>query len=168
MTSGPPEPIGGRPSGPESAASRGGGHGGGRGPSGPRASFVERFGAVLVDVILVVIVGIVFRGLFGSPLAAPINFVLGVAYYVYLEGSPSGQTIGKRMMNIRVLDYERGGGIDYGRAAIRYFGRLLSGLPFFLGYFWMLWDDERQTWHDKLASTVVVPTSVYPVEAWPG
>jgi hypothetical protein len=32
----------------------------------------------------------------------------------------------------------------------------------------MLWDDEKQTWHDKIASTVVVPTDQYPVESWPG
>jgi hypothetical protein len=28
----------------------------------------------------------------------------------------------------------------------------------------MLWDKEKQTWHDKLATTVVVPESAYPVE----
>jgi uncharacterized RDD family membrane protein YckC len=33
----------------------------------------------------------------------------------------------------------------------------------YLGYFWMLWDREAQTWHDKLASTVVVPISAYPL-----
>ena len=43
-----------------------------------------------------------------------------------------------------------------------------SGIPCFLGYFWMLWDSEKQTWHDKMAITVVVPTSDYPVAAWPG
>ena len=34
---------------------------------------------------------------------------------------------------------------------------------FLLGYFWMLWDREKQTWHDKFANDVVVPTSAYPV-----
>jgi uncharacterized RDD family membrane protein YckC len=33
---------------------------------------------------------------------------------------------------------------------------LLSGLLRFLGYFWMLWDDTQQTWHDKAAGSVVV------------
>jgi uncharacterized RDD family membrane protein YckC len=44
----------------------------------------------------------------------------------------------------------------------------LSGIVCLLGYLWMLWDKEKQTWHDKLATTVVVPTSAYPVESWPG
>ena len=38
----------------------------------------------------------------------------------------------------------------------------------YLGYFWMLWDGEKQTWHDKLATTVVVPVAYYPVDKWPG
>jgi uncharacterized RDD family membrane protein YckC len=32
-----------------------------------------------------------------------------------------------------------------------------------LGYLWMLWDKERQTWHDKFANSVVVPVSAYPI-----
>jgi uncharacterized RDD family membrane protein YckC len=32
-----------------------------------------------------------------------------------------------------------------------------------IGYLWMLYDPEKQTWHDKVAGTFVVPTSAYPV-----
>ena len=32
-----------------------------------------------------------------------------------------------------------------------------------LGYLWMLWDPEKQTWHDKMAGSVVVPVANYPV-----
>jgi uncharacterized RDD family membrane protein YckC len=45
----------------------------------------------------------------------------------------------------------------------RYFGRILSGIACFLGYLWMLWDPEKQTWHDKLTNTVVVPVAAYPI-----
>ena len=41
------------------------------------------------------------------------------------------------------------------------FGRILSTIPLLLGYFWMLWDSEKQTWHDKLAGSVVVPVDAY-------
>jgi uncharacterized RDD family membrane protein YckC len=34
---------------------------------------------------------------------------------------------------------------------------------FYLGYLWMLWDPQQQTWHDKLVGTTVVPVSAYPV-----
>lgn len=35
-------------------------------------------------------------------------------------------------------------------------GKWVSGLVFGLGYFWAIWDKDGQTWHDKIAGTVVV------------
>jgi uncharacterized RDD family membrane protein YckC len=146
----------------------GAGVGGGNVQSGPRASFGIRFVAWLIDVVLLAVIGGVFSLLLGSTVGALVNLVVGLAYYGYLEGSPSGQTLGKRAMNIRVIDFAGGGPIGPARALIRYVGRILSSIPCGLGYFWMLWDKDKQTWHDKIATTVVVPTSAYPVAAWPG
>lgn len=142
--------------------------GSGGGPSGPRAGFGTRFVAALVDGVAVGIVSAVLRALLGFGLGTVAGLLLGLAYYAYLEGSPSGQTVGKKLMNVRVIDYLNGGPIDPGRALIRYLARIVSSIPCGLGYFWMLWDPEKQTWHDKLSNTVVVPTSAYPVTAWPG
>ncbi len=136
--------------------------------SGPRASFGIRFVAALIDGILLGIIGYVLGLILGSALGTVVQILLGLGYYSYLEGSPSGQTIGKRAMNIRVIDFNTGGSLGPTRALIRYLGRILSSIPCGLGYFWMLWDSEKQTWHDKIAQSVVVPTSDYPVAAWPG
>jgi uncharacterized RDD family membrane protein YckC len=89
--------------------------------------------------------------------------VLSVAYYTYCEGAPRGQTLGKHALAIRVIDLDTGGPIGYGRAFIRYIGRIVSAFVFYLGYIWMLWDPEKQCWHDKFAGDVVVPESAYPV-----
>ncbi|MDQ1375597.1 MAG: hypothetical protein QOJ09_2935, partial [Actinomycetota bacterium] len=97
-----------------------------------------------------------------------IGGLVGLAYSTYFHGSPSGQTVGKKVMNIRVIDFNTGGPLGYGKAFIRWLCTILSAIVCLLGYFWMLWDPEKQTWHDKLAGTVVVPTSAYPVAAWPG
>jgi uncharacterized RDD family membrane protein YckC len=136
--------------------------------TGPRASFGTRFVAALIDVILIGVVGGVSRAIFTFALAQLVSTLAGLAYYTYLEGSPSGQTLGKRAMNIRVVDIATGESIGTTRALIRYVGRIISAIPCGLGYFWMLWDNEKQTWHDKLATSVVVPTSAFPVDAWPG
>jgi uncharacterized RDD family membrane protein YckC len=136
--------------------------------AGPRASFGIRFVAALIDGVLLGVVGGVLSLILGSTAGSLLNLVLGLAYYGYLEGSPSGQTVGKKAMNIRVIDFNGGGPIGTGRALLRYVGRIVSAIPCLLGYFWMLWDSEKQTWHDKIATTVVVPTSAYPVAAWPG
>ena len=39
----------------------------------------------------------------------------------------------------------------------------LAAIVVGIGYFWMLWDSERQCWHDKFATDYVVPVDAYPV-----
>ena len=134
-----------------------------RGPSGPRAGFWLRFGAALADWVLLTILAIPLRVGLPNALYTAIGTLLGIAYYVMLEGGVRGQTVGKMVCGIRVFDLARGGPIGYGRAFIRYISRLLSLVVFLLGYVWMLWDKEKQTWHDKFAGSVVVPASAYPV-----
>jgi uncharacterized RDD family membrane protein YckC len=47
--------------------------------------------------------------------------------------------------------------VGYVKAFFReYVGKFLSSLFFYLGFFWMLWDSQKQAWHDKIAGTVVV------------
>jgi uncharacterized RDD family membrane protein YckC len=38
----------------------------------------------------------------------------------------------------------------------RYVGYYLSALALYAGYWWVLIDNRRQGWHDKLAGTIVV------------
>jgi uncharacterized RDD family membrane protein YckC len=134
---------------------------------GPRANFGQRLVAAIIDGILVGVVGAILEAIVHGALGPLVALALGVAYFGWLEGSNSGQTVGKRAMGIRVYDFRRGGPIGTGRAIGRYFARWLSAIPCLLGYFWMLWDGEKQTWHDKLVGDVVVPVSAYPVESWP-
>lgn len=140
---------------------------GGAGPSGPRADFGQRFIAWLIDFAMLFVLSFVLQTILKEAGSA-LSTLVGVGYFVYLEGGPSGQTVGKKVMNIRVIRMVDGGPLGYGSAFIRYLGRIVSSIPFGLGFFWMLWDPEKQTWHDKFASAVVVPTSDYPVDAWPG
>lgn len=137
---------------------------GGGGPSGPRAGFGRRFVAALLDSIIVGVVGTIVGAILGlsDNASSGVGLLLGIAYYTYFEGS-TGQTMGKKALGIRVISLEGGGAIGFGRAFIRYVGRIVSAIPLLLGYFWMLWDKEKQTWHDKFAGAVVVPESSYPV-----
>ena len=136
--------------------------------SGPRANFGQRLVAAIIDGIIVGVVGTVVGLIVRNGLGGLLSLALGVAYYGWLEGSASGQTVGKRMLGIRVYDLRQGGPIGTGRAIGRYFARIVSAIPCLLGYFWMLWDKEKQTWHDKLVGSVVVPVTAYPVDNWPG
>lgn len=68
------------------------------GPSGPRAPFFTRFGAVLVDGVILTVVNFVLRAALGLSAAGAISLAIGIAYFGFLEGSNSGQTIGKRAL----------------------------------------------------------------------
>jgi uncharacterized RDD family membrane protein YckC len=130
--------------------------------SGPRAGFWRRFAAAFLDgIVLGVIAGILEAALKG--VGSAIAILVTIAYYTYFEGSERGQTPGKSALGIRVISLDGSGPIGYGRAFIRWIGRYVSAIVFLLGYLWMLWDKEKQCWHDKFASDVVVPVSAYPL-----
>jgi uncharacterized RDD family membrane protein YckC len=131
--------------------------------SGPRAGFGTRLLALIVDILVLLIPNVILIVAVEQVLANLLSALLSIAYYTYFEGGPRGQTPGKRAMGIRVIDFSAGGSIGYGRALVRTLGRYVSGIPLGLGYFWMLWDKEKQTWHDKFANSVVVPIEAYPV-----
>ncbi len=71
--------------------------------------------------------------------------------WVRLQGTP-----GKLLMNCRIIDMKTGMGPSFGTAITRCLGYLVSAVPLFLGFFWVLWDRRRQGFHDKLAGTLVV------------
>ena len=137
------------------------------GPSGPRAGFFRRLGALVVDgaVLSVVYIVLMFLLQQGLVVLTVANILVALAYYALLEGGARGQTLGKRALGIRVADLATGEPIGYGRGAVRYFARYLSSLFLWLGYLWMFVDREKQTWHDKLARSVVVPATAYPFAA---
>lgn len=131
-----------------------------------RANFGQRLAAYLIDgVIFFVVYLVMILVLKGT--GALLSYAIFVGYMIYLEGSPSGQTVGKKLLGIRVIS-ETGGPLGYGLATGRFFARFLSGFLCSLGYFWMLWDDRKQTWHDKLVKSNVVTVEAHPVAAWPG
>jgi uncharacterized RDD family membrane protein YckC len=134
------------------------------GPSGPRSGFWRRFAAALLDGILLGIVQAIIGVLIDSPGAVyALSTVISYGYYIALEGGPRGQTLGKMALGIRVIDFTAGGPIGYPRALVRQLVKIVSGLVLLLGYLWMIWDKEKQTWHDKAANSVVVPVDAYPI-----
>ena len=119
-------------------------------PEGPKAGFGERLVAQFIDFVVLSVVAI--------PLAIVgswASFLLWAAYYVAMEGG-SGQTVGKRLVGLRVVDEDTGASIGRPRALVRHLGRIISFMALGLGYLWVLWDPRKQTWHDKMARAVVV------------
>ena len=77
-----------------------------------------------------------------------------VAAYLVLLWRAFGQTPGKWVMGVKIVPVE-GGPLKITRAVVRLFGYLVSALPFYLGFLWML-GPRRRGWHDLLARTEVI------------
>jgi len=123
------------------------------------AGFWQRFVADIIDTVLIGIPMIMIQFIFandGVAIGLLLSLALGYSYYIYFI-SQKGQTPGKRVASIRVQDVDTGSNIDVVSAILRELvGKAVSSGVLFLGYFWMLWDDKKQTWHDKIAKSVVV------------
>jgi uncharacterized RDD family membrane protein YckC len=139
-----------------------------RRPATVYAGFGVRFVGALIDGLMLGLVNEALHAVTNRWTAYAFGILIAVGYTAFFIGSPSGQTVGMRIMNIRAVDAETGGRVDYGRCVIRYLVAIASGFALGLGYLWMLWDPQAQTWHDKAAGTIVVPVEDYPVERWPG
>lgn len=84
-----------------------------------------------------------------------VQTVIGIVYFVAPESGRHQATWGKRVLGIVVTDVN-GRRIGPWRAAGRYFGKYLSGLPLGVGYAMAGYTARRQALHDMLAATLVV------------
>lgn len=75
---------------------------------------------------------------------------------VYLIGFwwLAGQTPGMRLLGVAVTTTE-GAKVTPKRGIVRLVGMVLAAIPLFAGYLPILYSEERQGFHDKLARTVV-------------
>ena len=87
--------------------------------------------------------------------ALPVNLAVSAVYNVVLMRLFNGQTLGKMVFGLRVIK-KNGRRISVLDALLRnVLGYMVSQI-FLLGYIWAFTDRENQTWHDKMAGTVVV------------
>ncbi len=135
-----------------------------------KAGFGMRFGAYLLDAVATVVVFFLAAVLFGAfigltrarelePLGVVVAEVAGVLYFLILWSAyGKGQTLGMRAVGIRVIRTD-GSYLSVPRAFLRYIGWTVSSLVFGLGFLWVIWDRDKQGWHDKIAGTYVVRTA---------
>ncbi len=81
-------------------------------------------------------------------------WVLVAGAYLLILWSGAGRTVGMSFVGIRMLS-EDGEPVRPGQAIRRLFWLPLAALPFFLGYWGVLFENERRGWPDRRAKTVV-------------
>jgi uncharacterized RDD family membrane protein YckC len=115
----------------------------------PRAGFWIRAGALILDLI---VVGLVTASL-GH--AAGKLFFLLLASYAAVLWKLKGATLGGIICGLKVVRLDDRP-IDWSVAIVRALGCFISLVVAGLGFIWVAFDDERQSWHDKIAGTTVV------------
>jgi len=123
------------------------------------AGFWIRFVAALLDSVIIVALSIIVATVFAVIKLAVVGslaqLVLAIGYYVWFQ-SRTGQTLGKKVMKIKVVN-ATGATPSLGTFALReILGKLASGLILGIGYLMVAWDSKKQGLHDKIASTYVV------------
>lgn len=132
------------------------------------ARFGKRFFATIIDWIFVgIIVGILLIPIDIVLVKAKVDFstirIIGyilaiifyLSYYIESESSADQATLGKKMEGIIVTDLN-GNRISEKRATIRFFAKIISFLPFCLGFIIAVFTPKKQALHDYIAGTLVV------------
>jgi len=128
--------------------------------------FWSRFWATMIDMVIwMMLIYPIFYLMYGSEFMERasdftmannvINYLLPFIAIILLWKS-KGATPGKMFIKAKIVDEESLEEPSTKQLVIRYFAYIVSAIPLFLGYFWAGWDKKKQTWHDKLAHTVVV------------
>jgi uncharacterized RDD family membrane protein YckC len=131
----------------------------------PPAGLLRRLAAILYDALLLVAVLFIATALVlpltggeavprGNPYYAA--YLLSVCFLFFAWfWTHGGQTLGMRAWKIRVQQTD-GDGITWLQALVRFSVATISWLALGMGFFWMLIDRDKMTWHDRFSDTVLV------------
>lgn len=121
--------------------------------------FWRRVAATLLDWLILtavsLLLGVFLKGTTGSIILNIASIAISIGYVVGYQ-SYTGQTLGKKVMGIRVVDAQ-----GNKPSAMTFFlrdviGKMVSGLILGIGYLMVIWDSKKQALHDKIASTYVI------------
>ena len=121
----------------------------------PRVALVPRLAPLAFDWIILVLLihGPIFDFERFQWICRLLEFSYFAGFYYWRGATPMGLIFGLRVVR---LD---GRPLDLPTLAVRGVAAAFGAMAAGIGYFWCAWDPEKQTWHDKLAGTVVVKTS---------
>jgi uncharacterized RDD family membrane protein YckC len=130
------------------------------------ATYGQRVGGFLVDIgipggllAVVLIAALATRDVVVIGIVYPGAALVGLAFLVWNSGyrqGRSGQSLGKSVLGTRLVSAGSGEPVGFGRAFGRQVAHLVDAIPLGVGFLWPLWDEQRQTFADKMCSTLVV------------
>ncbi len=138
------------------------------------ANWLYRVASSLIDGLVVAViagVGFILALVVGGGIdsSGGMTAAGSIIYYVFLLAAivvalwnqvfrqgRTGQSLGKSAVGTRLVSLQSGQPIGAGMAFVRGICHIVDSIPCYLGYLWPIWDSKRQTFADKIVSTVVV------------
>jgi uncharacterized RDD family membrane protein YckC len=155
----PPPPVAGGPAlGPEPAAAAPPSPPVAAAIAWPRAGFFIRMAALALDAVLIGLIVNLLSGMLPRVLQfnhGPGGVLIILALYGACMWKLRGTTIGGIVCGLKVVRVDQRE-VDWSTAIVRSLGCFLSLAVGGLGFIWVAFDDEKQSWHDKIAGTTVV------------
>jgi uncharacterized RDD family membrane protein YckC len=142
-------------------------------PTGTLAEWPQRALGLVVDVafvLVIVVVGIILSAILGA-VSSTLGLLVGLLVYVVALGyeilqlvkqGNTGQTIGKKIIGLKLVGESTGQPIGAGMSIIRYIAHFVDSLICYIGWLFPLWDAKKQTIADKIMHTVVVTVPKQP------
>ncbi|WP_328339889.1 RDD family protein [Streptomyces violaceus] len=130
------------------------------GRPGELAVWGPRVCAKLIDTLVVAVPSFLFYFLgelfldAGAWISTVVSMI-GWLWVIYEMGT-TGQSVGKRRMDIRLVGERTGQPVGFGKAIVYEVAQILDALPLGVGYLWPLVDKKQQTFSDKLLHTLAV------------
>ncbi|PKB71439.1 MAG: hypothetical protein BZY87_05460 [SAR202 cluster bacterium Io17-Chloro-G6] len=115
---------------------------------------MPRLGASIIDVVVPILASGIVIALIDLPGVFPLIFVCYHTIFTY----NFGQTPGKMMLGLQVVD-AAGHRPTLKQIILReVLGKMIVFLTMFVGFLWVLWDPKKRGWHDYIGGTYVVKT----------
>ncbi|MFD8616636.1 RDD family protein [Streptomyces sp. NPDC059513] len=123
-----------------------------------------RAGGLIIDGLIIGAPYLVFVGIGGAIGDAAGGFIaligvllmIGLSFWQLYQEGTTGQTIGKKAVGIRLLREADGRPLGFGMAFVRRLAHFLDSIACYIGWLWPLWDEKKQTFADKVCSSVVI------------
>jgi uncharacterized RDD family membrane protein YckC len=134
------------------------------------ANWPQRVGAYLIDYLIAAIPAFLAVILFsgtdpgetpsaGAGVVAFLLYLVSLGIWIYNRAimmGRTGQSWGKQVLNLRLVRMADGQPMGGGMCFLRDLAHIIDAIPCYIGFLFPLWDARRQTFADKIVSTVVL------------
>jgi uncharacterized RDD family membrane protein YckC len=127
-------------------------------PTYQYSDWIHRVGAYLVDVAPIIVLEVIVLPFNNFGLRS-LLWIVALGYTIWNRWvmGGQGQSLGKRVVGMRLVSEQTGQPIGTLNAFLRDICHFVDAIICYVGFLFPLWDAKRQTIADKIMRTVVVP-----------